>query len=487
MVKIALVLLALAFAPTAAVAQVTDKDPMAVVDAMAVDLMKAHGIPGIGIVGVRDGEVVHVRGFGTRDGTHPFTPATRFYIASNTKGFTGLAMARLVEEGRIDLDDPVSGYIPARFFANGVDPAKVTIRDLLAHTTGLADDPLVSRTAYSGELPPDLRTLLRFAEYRDESPARDFHYSNLGYLLSGMVIEQVTGMPWQAYVAKAVLQPAWLAATAARVPEAGEDVALPFEAGATRPLAFRKTGATLHAAGGLYSTLEDMGRWLTLFTDPNQSRLPPAHIARANQTLVDGIDQGMGPFRIEGYGYGWARGTLWDTPTTFHFGRFPGHDSMVAFSPADHLGVFVFVNERKGGIRVAGALTAMFFAAVRGAPDLATRQAGLEKMVASAYAGGDETTRVPLTRAQAPGLCGTYASDRYGTLTVAVDGDGYQVRLGDLASPAYAGEQAGQFVVAWIPGTTERFDVRETSLAYEDYGLFSQRSSCAAEPEATGD
>lgn len=94
---------------------------------------------------------------------------------------------------------------------------------------------------------------------------------------------------------------------------------------------------------------------------------------------------------------------------------------------------------------------------------------------------------MPLTRAQAPGLCGTYASDRYGTLTVAVDGDGYQVRLGDLASPAYAGEQAGQFVVAWIPGTTERFDVRETSLAYEDYGLFSKRSSCAAEPEATGD
>jgi CubicO group peptidase (beta-lactamase class C family) len=388
MVKIASLLLALALpVPAPALAEATDEGRLAAVDDMAAGLMKAHGIPGIGIVGVRGGEVIYLRGFGTGDGTHPFKPTTRFYIASNTKGFTGLAMARLVEDGRISLDDAVSDYLPARFFANGADPARITIRDLLAHTTGLSNDPLVSRTAYSGELPRDLRTLLRFTEYRDESQAREFRYSNLGYLMSGMVIEQVTGMPWQAYVAQAVLQPAGMSRTTASVPARGEDAALPFDAGSPEPLAFRKTAATLHAAGGHYSTLEDMGRWLTLFTDPEQARLPTASVARATGTLVDGIDQSMGPFRIEGYGYGWAQGTLWDEPQQFHFGRFPGQDSMIAFSPADRLGVFVFVNERKGGIRVAGALSALYFAAMRGERDLAADRASLEQMAASAYAG----------------------------------------------------------------------------------------------------
>ena len=450
-------------------------------------LMAQYHIPGIGIVGVKGGDVVYLKGFGTSDGSHAFGPGTPFYIASNTKSFTGLAMARLLTQGRIHLDDPVTRYLPAARFPPDVDADAVTVRDLLAHTTGWANDPMVSRTAYSGELSDDLGALLRFTQYRQDDHGKGFKYSNLGYLLSGMVIEEVTGRDWQHYVKEAVLEPAGMTQTASRVPDAGAGAALPFEAGSPMPLDFRKTDATMHAAGGLYATLGDMGRWLTLFTDPRQQRVPAAVIERASTSLVDDVDGGMGPFKLQGYGFGWIHGSVWSTtPLRLHFGSFPGYESMESYMPDAQLGVFVYVNERIGGVRVAATLSNLFYDLMRDDPSTDAHLAGLEKMLAGTYATDDTPAPVLLSRSQRPGLCGRYVSQAYGTMTIQALGDGYRVSLGDLHGRAYRGEGDRQFRVDWIPGKLEPFDVEDRKghsvLQYGDYGQFER-----LEPQPAGE
>lgn len=456
------------------------EERMAALNKVTIELMARHRIPGIGIVGVKDGNVAYVHGFGTADGQHAFDAQTRFYIASNTKAFTGLAMASLIRDGRIKLDDPVTKFIPRHFFPSSVDIAKVTVRNLLAHTTGLVDDALVSRTAFSGELPKDLRTLLRFTEYRTDDHSQAFKYSNLGYLLSGMIIEEATGESWKHYVQQTVLAPAGMSHTSPSVPGAGANVALPFEAGVAHPMAFRKTNATMHAAGGLYSTLPDMGHWLTLFTDPHQTRIPAPHIAQASAELVDEIGEGMGPFKLSGYGYGWIHGSAWGKPLRFHFGSFPGHESMMSYSPDDGLGVLVYVAERKGGLRVAAALSSLYYDVMRNDPAYAEHLGMLQKMIAGTYSDPDENPPAALTRAGAPGLCGRYDSDEYGTLTISDSGTGYQVQLGDLSGDALRGDNDDQLQVGWIPGKLESFEIKRTGttivLQYGQFDDFVKRA-----------
>ncbi len=467
----------LALTSCAVAGKAPEAPPLTTLDGFAAQLMKRHGIAGIGIVAVENGHVIHQKGFGTADGNHAFDDATRFYIASNTKAFTGMAMAHLVDQGRIHLDDPVTRYIPPRFFAAGVNAAQLTIRDLLTHTTGLADDPLVFRTAYSGQVPSDPRTLLRFAAYRRDDHSRSFHYSNLGYLMAAMIIRRVTGKDWKTYLQDTVLQPAGMHRTGAHVPPAGSNAALPFEAGSSTPMDFRKSDATLHAAGGLFSTLPDMGMWLTVFTDPQQKRLAAADVQQASRPLIEGLDQGMGPFRMQGYGYGWIHGSLFGEPLRFHFGRFPGYDSMISYAPDRHRGVFVYVNTRRGGLRVAGALSAMFYAIMRHAPDLPARRATLTRVVDQAFAGAESPLPPRLLRRDMPAVCGVFTSARYGTLSITADGSGYGIRLGDLQSVAYRSSTPGRIGIAWIPGKREYLDVGRTRdgrvrLSYQDYGVF---------------
>jgi hypothetical protein len=297
-----------------------------------------------------------------------------------------------------------------------------------------------------------------------------------------MVIRRVTGEDWKTYVRTHILQPAGMNRTRARVPSPDADAALPFEAGASRPMMFRKTDATLHAAGGLYSTLPDMGRWLTLFTDPGQTRLPAADIREASRPLLDGLERNMGPFRMQGYGYGWIHGHLFGAPLHFHFGRFPGYDSMISYDPQHHIGVFVYVNVRQGGLRVAGALTALFHAIERDLPDLPARSAMLTHVVDQAFAGKQAPMPATLTRNELPGLCGRYVSPRYGTLSITRAAHGYRIRLGSLSSSAYRSTKPGRIGIAWIPGKREYLDMQRPAngrmqLEYQDYGTFVRVST----------
>jgi N-acyl-D-amino-acid deacylase len=190
------------------------------------DLMKKHDVPGGAVSVVRDGKLVYARGFGYADVENrtPVRPDALFRIASVSKPITAAAIMKLVEEGRLRLDDRVAPFIAHLAPAPGatVDPRweQITIRHLLNHTGGWdrnrpnggfdpIDRPAIAAAAVDAPAPASAETLVRYMKGMplDFDPGAKFAYSNFGYIVLGRVIERVSGMPYAEYVRARVLQP----------------------------------------------------------------------------------------------------------------------------------------------------------------------------------------------------------------------------------------------------------------------------------------
>jgi CubicO group peptidase (beta-lactamase class C family) len=171
----------------------------------------AEGVPGLSVAVVKGDRVVWARGFGLADlaTSTPATSQTGYLWFSMTKIATATAVVRLAEEGRLDLDAPADEYY--RGFKVVSQPTPVSVRHLLGHSSGLAD-PIPIRWVYPASGPvPDRRAFverllaknrkLRFA------PGERASYSNLGYLVLGEVISEVSGMRYEEYERKEILVP----------------------------------------------------------------------------------------------------------------------------------------------------------------------------------------------------------------------------------------------------------------------------------------
>jgi CubicO group peptidase (beta-lactamase class C family) len=199
---------------------------MASYEQLIPDLMRKHAIPGAAVAVMRDGRLIYARGFGYADVENKtqVQPDALFRIASVSKTFTGAAIMKLVEEGKLKLDDPVAPHIAHLTAAQGttVDPRwdQITIRHLLNHSAGWdrnkpnggfdpIDRPLTAAAAVGAPAPASGETLIRYMKGLplDFNPGEKFAYSNFGYIILGRVIERLSGMPYPEYVRTRVLQP----------------------------------------------------------------------------------------------------------------------------------------------------------------------------------------------------------------------------------------------------------------------------------------
>jgi N-acyl-D-amino-acid deacylase len=195
-------------------------------DQVIPDFMRKHGIPGGAVAVVRDGRLIYARGFGYADVENktPVQPDALFRIASVSKPITAVAIMKLVEEGKLRLDDRVAPFIAHLAPAPGatVDPRweQITIRHLLNHTGGWdrtrpnggfdpVDRPAIAAAAVGAPAPASAETLVRYMKGMplDFDPGEKWAYSNFGYIVLGRVIERVSGMPYAEYVRTRVLQP----------------------------------------------------------------------------------------------------------------------------------------------------------------------------------------------------------------------------------------------------------------------------------------
>jgi CubicO group peptidase (beta-lactamase class C family) len=227
--------------------------------------------PGLAVSIVRGGQPAWSGGFGLADPftSTPMTPDRLFRVASITKTFVAVAVAQLRDEGRLSFDDPLIDHLPE--IAAIEDPfgaaGRITVAQVLLHVAGLQTDaptdPGHDPGVHQDEL---LRRLPRARLVRP--PQTRWHYSNLGYELLGILVARLAGEPTAERIARSVLAPAGLAETAYHPgPELITRAAVSCLRGPT-PGTWERApdldSDTMLGDGGLWSTVDDLARWITV-------------------------------------------------------------------------------------------------------------------------------------------------------------------------------------------------------------------------------
>lgn len=311
--------------------------------------MDLFDVPGMAVAVVRDGQI-YAQGFGIRDPKtgEPVTPETLFYIASITKTFTATGICVLADRGRLGLDDPVRKYLPRFQLADTALTRTITIRDLLCHRYGIDSGPIVLLDAFTGEISED-----RYYHWLAQADIKgSVAYTNVHFTILGRVIEAVSGKPWRDFLRDEVLKPAGMKRTtgyaSALYKDKNHAVPLEREGADWKPVAQRKTDATMHAAGGMGTSAFEAARWLQLHIqdgtlDGKQVLRPET--ARAMRVLESKRDKPEGTIRIvQGFGMAWSVGTFNGRPLCQHGGGYRGASSYIALLPDDRTAVVVMIN-----------------------------------------------------------------------------------------------------------------------------------------------
>lgn len=452
--------------PTDAAAFAADTDTW-----MQAALDRVEVVPAIAIAVVVGDEVVLTRGYGAADreaGTAA-TDETLFYIASATKSFTGLLATILDARGVIDLASPLADHLDGVSLAPELLADRVTLRELLTHTSGIDNDPIGYRVAYSGEHDPEtLWRLLESSTAAEDAPRGTFLYNNVGYNIYGMIVDRETGVTWQEHLDAEIFTPLGMTRTSAyasRGPAHGWPVAAPYfglDPGGTRRLYLEKQDDTMQSAGGMMTTARDVARWLEL--QITNGRLDGRRIVsedvmeRTHEVLVEAPDRDA-LFGQTGYGLGWSHGTHRDHHVISHGGGFPGFRSIISFMPDESLGVAIMVNEPSIGGMLLELATERAYDWWLGA-DLAEDDAALDSLAAKVPAYRERMAAQLEARAKRqwmlsrprPAYAGTFVSDLFGTLTIDARDGALHVQNGNLRAGAEPFERPETIRLELIPG-----------------------------------
>jgi CubicO group peptidase (beta-lactamase class C family) len=186
-------------------------------------LMDELALPGLAVGVVLDQRIVYAQGFGvTESGSgEPVTPLTIFHMASVSKPFVATAVMQLAETGRVNLDEPVTTYLP--YFCVSNEEAAVTVRQMLSHTAGLPnveDYEWYAPTYDDQALERYVRELAGVALIHP--PGSQFDYSNMAYDCLGDVIAKASGMTFEDYMQENVLSAAGMRNSSYLMPDEGE-------------------------------------------------------------------------------------------------------------------------------------------------------------------------------------------------------------------------------------------------------------------------
>jgi CubicO group peptidase (beta-lactamase class C family) len=311
-------------------------------------------VPGAAVTAVAAGEVVLADGFGRRNGADPVTPSTLFMLASDTKCFAAATLCLLVEDGLLDLDQPVQRYLPWFAMHDERISGWVTCRDLLAHRTGLPRHDFL--TVGNGDFRITNEEIARAMRHLEPSrPFRQgFGYSNAHYATAGHVAEVLTGQPWREILGDRILDPLEMRASTTYRPELTlHDFAAPHVDG--RQLAFQTRPYDL-PSGGMVTNAEDVGAWL--LARMGQGALSPAVLGMLHApTVVTGEDLPFAELQPMGYALGNLVFAYRGHRLHLHGGSQVGFASQVMVIPEAQVGVAVLTNAFGSRLPLALGLT----------------------------------------------------------------------------------------------------------------------------------
>ena len=434
---------------------------------------KIQDVPAIAVVVIKDDKPIFVKAYGMADkeaGVKADTD-TMFYIASSTKAFTALAAAMLDKEGKIRFADPITKYASDVQFKNAI-PDKITVRDLLTHTSGLRNDALVNRLAFTGQIDPkDIdRAFAEGTTFVDANFGK-YRYTNLGYNIYGVLLEHHLKKKWQDLLQQRIFDPAGLKHTTAYISKARAkrlSVAAPYvidETGKMVRSVVDKTDNNMQSAGGMFMSISDLGRWLNLNMNDgklNSKQVLPADLIRAAHTGYTTTVREAPPFSGEGeYGLGWQIGKYKNEKVIYHHGGFAGYRSHVSFLPDKKIAVGVLVNNDQVGGNMADMLATYAYDSFLGAENLEADYATRLQDFADMYEKRKQQINASFVERSKrqwqlskpfADYAGKYTNDLFGTMEVVANANSLTVRMGNLNTVATPYTQKDTIRVVMTPG-----------------------------------
>ncbi len=180
------------------------------IDLYVQSQMKEYRIPGLALAIVRGDKIEYMRGYGSANPTgEPVTPQTSFITGSIGKAITASALMMLVDSGKIDLDAPVQQYLPWFTVADGEASGKITVRMVLNHTSGIPVNAGLATQAYSDLSPDALENQVRSIKnvQLNHAPGTAYEYANMNYQIAGMIVQAVSGEPFQSFIQDHIYAP----------------------------------------------------------------------------------------------------------------------------------------------------------------------------------------------------------------------------------------------------------------------------------------
>lgn len=333
------------------------------IDSLVNLTMKTFDVPGIAVAVVKDGKVIHAKGYGVRSlkNNLPVDENTLFGIASNSKAFTSAALGMMVDEGKIKWDDKVIDYIPEfRMYDPYVTDA-FTIRDLLTHRSGLglgAGDLMFfpdGNKFTKEEMIKNIRYLKQVSGFRTQ-----YDYDNNMYIVAGEVLARVSGMSWEDFIEQKIMQPIGFTSSKAswsRVKNNPNiiDAHVPYN-GKVQAIA-HDWSENANAAGGIMSNLTDLSKWVILqmnngkYGEGLSKKLFSEDVHNdmwAAQTVIGVGGPGAYNTHFAAYGLGWFLSDVKGYKQVSHTGGLLGTVTQVTLLPELKLGIIVLTNQQSG-------------------------------------------------------------------------------------------------------------------------------------------
>jgi CubicO group peptidase (beta-lactamase class C family) len=303
------------------------------------------GIPGVSLVIVKDDKVIYMKGLGVKDFEHnvPVTPDTLFAIGSSSKAFTAMAAVMSADEGKLSLDDSPKKFLPYFTLSDPDAAAKVTLRDLLCHRSGLNRTDLAMVTGVLNR--EELIRVVGMAKPTAKLGEK-FQYQNIMYTAAGEAVARAQKSTWDKVVAEKIFKPLGMKATVTTdaAMQKSPDFSYGYEYNATtkqtRRLPMREIPAAA-PAGAINSNARDMAQWLRLMLGGG---VIDGRRLVSEKGFNELITKQMNVTGTVDYGLGWFL-HQWDGhKVAEHGGNIDGFNAQVAFMPDQKLGFVLLTN-----------------------------------------------------------------------------------------------------------------------------------------------
>lgn len=314
-------------------------------DVFFAEQLEALYIPGLVFVFVQRGEVIYARGYGSADletGTPMDAGASVMRIGSVSKPFVATVVMQLVEQGKLDLHADVNQYLRT-FALEDTFSEPVTLAHLLTHQAGFEDPPYTSNLDPQAVEPLAAHLAARMPP-RSHLPGKEHIYSNYGYALAALVVEEVSGMPFDQYVEKNIFGPLDMS-------ESRYLLAPPLPGSMATGYAYRD-GVQVpqpvdydsdYPGGSIVSTAEEMSHFIVALLQDGCYQ--GACILQAGTVVEMQQRQAKTPYEGQNVTYGFVEGNFDGVRLLGHSGAIRGFGSSLDLLPEHDMGYFFSFNE----------------------------------------------------------------------------------------------------------------------------------------------